>query len=187
VTRDAQAVEFQVDGQPVGAAAGYPVSGTGNVAVPCDGREHLVELFASGAGGRVGVARHVNTSNGPPPSTAPSITRFDLLDDVTCSGGTVEVPAAWVTQNAQAVNFSVDGQPLSAAAGFSVIGAGKVPVPCDGDKHKVTLTATGTGAPASLSRSVNTSISSPGITTGPTTPPATDVPTTLPVTPTTGE
>jgi hypothetical protein len=175
-TRHAQTVEFQVDGQPVSAGAGYPVSGVGKVAVPCDGSEHLVVLSASGPGGQVSVARQVNTSNSPPPSTAPSISRFDLLDDVTCSGDTVEVSAAWVTQNAQAVNFSVDGQPLPAAAGFPVAGAGRIAVPCDGNAHKVTLTATGTGAPASLSRSVNTSISSSSSTTAPTMPPETTVP-----------
>src|SRR6185437_11761773 len=115
------------------------------------------------------LARHVNTSNAPPPPTAPSITRFDLLDDVTCSGATVEVSAAWVTQNSQAVNFSVDGQPLPAAAGFPVTGVGRIAVPCDGQSHKVTLTATGTGAPAALSRSVNTTVAAPS---SPTTVPA---------------
>jgi hypothetical protein len=108
--------------------------------------------------------------------TAPSITRFDLLDDVVCGGGTVAVSAAWVTQNATAVNFSVDGQPLPAAAGFPVTGVARIPVPCDGNAHKVTLTATGSGAPASLSRSVNTSISSPD-TTVPAPPPTTVEPT----------
>src|SRR6476660_3970759 len=34
-TRDAQKVEFQVDRQPL--SAGYPLSGIGNVVVPCDG------------------------------------------------------------------------------------------------------------------------------------------------------
>ena len=160
-TQNAQTVSFSVDGQPVSAGAGYPVSGVGKVPVPCDGREHLVLLVASGQGGQVSLARHVNTSNSPPPPTAPSITRFDLLDDVTCSGTTVEVSAAWVTQNTQAVNFSVDGQPLPAAAGFPVTGVGRIPVPCDGAAHKVTLTATGTGAPAALSRSVNTTVAAP--------------------------
>jgi hypothetical protein len=173
LTRDAQSVAFEVDGQPVPVGAGHPVSGIGNVPVPCDGREHRVVLVASGSGGRVSVARHVNTSNTAPPSGTPSITRFDLLDDVSCTRGTVDVPAAWTTQNAQAVNFSVDGQPLPAAAGFSVSGVGNIAVPCDGNAHKVTLTATGTGAPASLSRSVNTVVSSSGGTTGTTTPPTT--------------
>ena len=160
-TQNAQTVSFSVDGQPVSAGAGYPVSGVGKVPVPCDGREHLVLLVASGQGGQVSLARHVNTSNSPPPPTAPSISRFDVLDDVTCSGTTVEVSAAWVTQNTQAVNFSVDGQPLPAAAGFPVTGVGRIPVPCDGAAHKVTLTATGTGAPAALSRSVNTTVAAP--------------------------
>jgi hypothetical protein len=171
-TRGAQTVNFQVDGQPVSAGAGYPVSGVGKVPVPCDGREHLVTLFAAGQGGQVSLARHVNTSNAPPPPTAPTITRFDILDDVTCSGATVEVSAAWVTQNAQAVNISVDGQPLPAAAGFPVTGVGRIAVPCDGNAHKVTLTATGTGTPAALSRSVNTTVAAAPLTTA-TTPVAT--------------
>jgi hypothetical protein len=164
-TRDAQTVEFQVDGQPVGAGAGYPVSGTGNVAVPCDGREHEILLVASGPRGGASLSRHVNTSNTPPPSGSPSISRFDVLGDVTCTGTTVEVAASWATQNAQAVNFSVDGQPLPLAAGFPVTGSGNIPVPCDGAAHKVTATATGTGTSASASRSVNTSTSSGGTTT----------------------
>jgi hypothetical protein len=184
-TRNAQTVNFQVDGQPVGAGAGYPVNGVGNVAVPCDGRAHQVTLVAAGPGGQVGASRQVNTSNSPPPVTAPSITRFDLLDDVACGGGTVEVSAAWVTQNAQAVNFSVDGQPLPAAAGFPVTGVARIPVPCDGNAHTVTLTATGSGAPASLSRSVNTNISAQA-TTVPAPPPTTVVEPTPTTTPTPG-
>jgi hypothetical protein len=168
-TRDVQTVEFQVDRQPVGAGAGYPVTGIGNVPVPCDGKSHTVVLAASGSGGRVSVARQVNTSTTPPPSTAPTIRRFDVLDDVTCSGATVDAPAAWLTQNAQAVNFSVDGQPLPAAAGFPVSGVGNVAVPCDGQSHTVTLTATGAGDSVSLSRSVNTSTSSSATTTTSTT------------------
>jgi hypothetical protein len=165
-TQGAQSVSFSVDGQPVSAGAGYPVSGVGKIPVPCDGREHLVTLAATGPGGQVGLARHVNTSNAPPPPAAPVISRFDVLDDVTCSGATVEVSAAWVTQNTQAVNFAVDGQPLSAAAGYPASGVGRIPVPCDGAAHKVTLTATGTGTPAALSRSVNTTVAAPS---GPTT------------------
>src|SRR4051794_8278386 len=138
-TRNAQEVKFQVDNSLL--TAGYPTSGTGTIQVPCDGREHSVVLQATGAGGQAAIARHVNTSNSPPPSTAPSITAFDLLEDVTCTGSSVEVAAGWSTTNAQAVNFSVDGQPLPAGAGFPVTGAGNVAVPCDGKSHKVTLTA----------------------------------------------
>jgi hypothetical protein len=169
-TRNVQTVEFQVDHQPVSAGAGYPVNGIGNVPVPCDGKSHTVVLVGFGSGVQVSVARQVNTSNSAPPSTAPTVQRFDILDDVTCSGSTVNAPAAWHTQNAQAVNFSVDGQPLPAAAGFPVSGVGNIAVPCDGRSHTVTLTATGSGASASLSRSVNTSTTSGGTTTTTTTP-----------------
>jgi len=142
-TRNAREVKFQVDNSLL--SAGYPTNGVGDIVVPCDGREHSVVLQATGAGGQAAIARHVNTSNSPPPSTAPSVTAFDLLEDVTCTGSTVEVAAGWSTTNAQAVNFSVDGQPLPAAAGFPVTGAGNIQVPCDGKSHKVTLTATSEG------------------------------------------
>jgi hypothetical protein len=164
-----QTVEFEVDRQPVSAGAGYPVNGIGNVPVPCDGKSHTVVLAAFGSGVQVSVARQVNTSNSPPPSDAPTIRRFDILDDITCSGSTVDAPGAWLTQNAQAVNFSVDGQPLPAAAGFPVSGVGNVAVPCDGHSHTVTLTATGSGASASLTRAVNTIDSSSSTTTTTTT------------------
>jgi len=167
-TRNARAVTFEVDGGPVTAGAGYPLSGTGNVAVPCDGKEHEVALVASGTGGRASVSRQVNTSTSPPPVGAPLISRFHLLEDVTCPGGTAEVAASWLTQNTQAVNFSVDGQPLPAAAGFPTSGTGNIAVPCDGNDHKVTLTATGTGPAAASSRSVNTTVSTAPVT--PTTP-----------------
>jgi hypothetical protein len=170
-TRNAQSVVFEVDGAPVTAGAGYPLSGTGNAQVPCDGKEHEVALVASGPGGRASVSRQVNTSTSPPPVGAPLITRFHVLEDVTCPGGTAEVAASWVTQNAQAVSFSVDGQPLPAAAGFPTSGTGNIAVPCDGSDHKVTLTATGTGPAAASSRSVNTTVStSPTSPTLPTSP-----------------
>jgi hypothetical protein len=174
-TRNAQTVAFEVDGGPVTAGAGYPLSGTGNVAVPCDGKEHEVALVASGQGGRASVSRQVNTTTSPPPVGAPLIVRFHMLEDVTCPGGTAEVAAAWATQNAQAVNFSVDGQPLPAAAGFPTTGTGNIAVPCDGTDHKVTLTATGTGPAAASSRSVNTTVSTTPISP---TSPVTVAPTT---------
>ena len=167
-TRNAQAVTFEVDGGPVTAGAGYPLSGTGNVAVPCDGKEHEVALVASGTGGRASVSRQVNTSTSPPPVGAPLISRFHVLEDVTCPGGTTEVAASWLTQNTQTVSFSVDGHPLPAAAGFPTSGTGNIAVPCDGNDHKVTLTATGTGPAAASSRSVNTTVSTAPVT--PTTP-----------------
>jgi hypothetical protein len=179
-TRNAQAVVFEVDGAPMTAGAGYPLSGTGNAQVPCDGKEHEVALVASGPGGRASVSRQVNTSTSPPPVGAPLITRFHVLEDVTCPGGTAEVAASWLTQNTQAVSFSVDGQPLPAAAGFPTTGTGNIAVPCDGNDHKVTLTATGTGPAAATSRSVNTTVST--TPTAPTSPSVATSVTTVPTT-----
>ncbi len=180
-TRHARTVEFEVDGAPVTAGAGYPLSGTGNVSVPCDGKEHEVALVASGPDGQVSVSRQANTSNAPPPVGAPLVTRFSLLEDVSCTGGTAEVAASWLTQNTQAVSFSVDGQPLPAAAGFPTSGTGNIAVPCDGSDHKVTLTATGTGPAAAASRSVNTTVSTPP--TSPATPASPTPSITLPTSP----
>jgi hypothetical protein len=50
-TTGAESVEFSVDGQPVPADAGQPLSGSGDVPVPCDGSSHEVTLTASGSGG----------------------------------------------------------------------------------------------------------------------------------------
>lgn len=157
-TRGAQTVSFEVDGQAPGAGAGYPVSGTGDIPVPCDGREHEVEIVAAAGGTQVTRSAHVNTSGGPPPAGSPAISNFQILGDVSCpSGPSVDVAASWTTTDADAISFSVDGQPLPAAAGFAPSGSGEVPVPCDGRAHKVTLTASGQGgAQAALSRSVNT-------------------------------
>ena len=117
-TRGAQAVSFEVDGQPLSAAAGYATSGTGNIPVPCDGREHQIVLVATEAGQQASKAESVNTQTAPPPEQAPKVTAFQVLDDVSCPGGSpIAVAAAWVTQNATTVSFSVDGEPLSAAAG----------------------------------------------------------------------
>lgn len=51
-TSGAESVSFAVDGEPVPADAGQPLSGDGNIPVPCDGSAHDVTLTASGAGGQ---------------------------------------------------------------------------------------------------------------------------------------
>jgi hypothetical protein len=177
-TRGAQTVSFEVDGQPLSAAAGYATSGTGNIPVPCDGREHQILLVAADAGQQASKSEHVNTQNAPPPPEAPKVTAFQVLGDVSCPGGApISVAAAWATQNATTVSFSVDGEPLSAAAGYPTTGTGNIPVPCDGRAHKVTITAGGAtpGSQASLSRSVDTEPFAPVV---PETPTATATPTT---------
>lgn len=181
-TRGAQAVSFEVDGRPLPAAAGYPVSGTGNVPVPCDGAEHAIELIASDGARTAERTQHVNTSNSTPPSGAPTVASFQILADITCPGGApIPVAASWSTRDATTVSFAVDGQPLSAAAGYPTTGAGNIPVPCDGRAHKVTLTAANAANQTdSSSRSVNTTPYAP---VPPTSTPVTPPP--LPPTPTT--
>jgi hypothetical protein len=181
-TRGAQTVSFEVDGQPLSAAAGYATSGTGNIPVPCDGREHQILLVATNAGQQASKSEHVNTQNAPPPPEAPKVTSFQVLGDVSCPGGSpIPVAAAWVTQNATTVSFSVDGEPLSAAAGYPTTGTGNIPVQCDGRAHKVTITAGGAspGSQSSLSRSVDTEPFAPVVPETPTatpSPPATLTP-----------
>lgn len=186
-TRGAQAVSFEVDGRPLPAAAGYPVSGTGDIPVPCDGAEHAIELVASDGTRTAERTQHVNTSNATPPSGAPTIASFQIHADVTCPGGaSVPVAASWSTQNATTVSFAVDGQPLSAAAGYPTTGAGPVPVPCDGRAHKVTLTAANAANQTdSSSRSVNTTPYAPvPPASAPVTPPPLPPTATPPPTPT---
>jgi hypothetical protein len=80
------------------------------------------------------------------PSPGPRYVSFQVVSAVTCSrGSTVPVPAIWHFVGAQAVSFSVDGQPLSAAAGYPPSGTGNVPVPCDGGRHEIWLFAYGSG------------------------------------------
>lgn len=185
-TRDARTVSFEVDGEPLPAAAGYPVSGTGNVPVPCDGKEHAIELVAANAGQTAARTQHVNTANAPPPSNGPAVNSFQVLADVTCPGGPpVAVAASWTTQDATTVSFSVDGQPLPAAAGYPTSGAGNVPIPCDGRAHKVTLTAANAeDEQAALSRSVNTTPYAPVPPPTSSVAPVTPTAPTTPVTPT---
>lgn len=179
-TRGVSTVAFEVDGRPLPAAAGYATTGTGDLTVPCDGREHEVTLVATGEGTTVRRSQHVNTRSTAPPPGGPTVTAFQVLGDVSCPGGEqFPVAAAWATQNATTVSFSVDGQPLPAAAGYPTTGTGRIPVPCDGRAHKVTLTAANAAnATSALSRSVNTTPYAP-------VPPVTTTTTTTRVTTTT--
>jgi hypothetical protein len=80
------------------------------------------------------------------PAPGPRYVSFQVVSAVTCTRGSfVPVPAIWHFVGAQAVSFSVDGQPLSAAAGYPPSGTGNVPVPCDGGRHEIWLFAYGPG------------------------------------------
>lgn len=148
-TSDAAAVSLSVDGRPVPAGAGYPVSGTGGVPVPCDTREHTLVLTATSASGTTR-ARHSATVNTVPrraPAVRPAVTRLAMPTRVGCPAGAVDtdVAVAWRTRGAQAVQFVLDGEPVPAQAGLPINGAGNLPVPCDGTTHMFTLVASGTG------------------------------------------
>ena len=146
-TTDATAVDFSVDGQPLPAAAGYPTSGKGNVPVPCDSGTHEVTLQATGDGS-ISESITVGTVEKAKPVTRPIIRTMSAPSAVTCSGDTTDVELTWTTENARAVEITVDGQPLPADAGQPVNGGGEVPVPCDGKVHDIGLIAYGAGSSA---------------------------------------
>src|SRR5689334_9988669 len=76
------------------------------------------------------------TSSSAPVATGPAILAFQIIDDVSCSGAQASVPVSWLTRDARTVEFEVDGQPVSAGAGYPLNGIGNVPVPCDGREHR---------------------------------------------------
>lgn len=180
ITKGATAVSFDVDAVVVPGGPGFPVSGTASLPVSCDGKAHAVTLTASAGGVSVKRTVHVNTTlPTPPPPGAPTITAFQILESVTCTAGQpLTVAAAWASQDATTVSFAVDGQPLPAAAGYPVTGAGQIPVPCDGEDHAVTLTVANAAAQTdALTRTVNTTVA--------VTPPPQTVTTTVTLPPTT--
>lgn len=154
-TENATSVEITVDDQPLPADAGQPVNGSSNVPVPCDGKVHAIGLIAYGQGtSAASYVVKVQTDTAEP--TTPSITAFSVPAEVTCTAGqTTEVAAKWTTANAQGVSFEVDGQPLSAAAGYPASGSGNVPVPCDNREHTITISTSGGGTTVSRSLTVN--------------------------------
>jgi hypothetical protein len=121
--------------QPTNVLVGQLTSGTWAVldldVIPCNiaPKAVLVDLF-----------------HGCFPASGPKFVSFQVVSAVTCTRGSqVPVPAIWHFVGAQAISFSVDGQPLSAAAGYPPSGTGNVPVPCDGGRHEIWLFAYGRG------------------------------------------
>ena len=104
-----------------------------------------VAVTACGSNGSSNATSTAATST-PVAATGPAITALDGPAEVTCSTGQATVPLTWATSNATAVDFSIDGQPLSAAAGYPTTGTGNVPVDCDNGTHQITLTAQGDGS-----------------------------------------
>lgn len=144
-TRAADSVAVEVDGSPLSADAGRALSGSTAVPVPCDDATHTITLTAFGAG-TAAASHSVEVRTVPrPPAGTPVIEALTAPAEVSCTGSQTAVTVRWATRDAEAVSFSVDGQPVPAGAGYPPSGSGNVPVPCDDGEHTVTLDATGDG------------------------------------------
>ncbi len=152
-TDNATSVEITVDNQRLPADAGLPVDGSSEVPVPCDGKVHDIGLIAYGQGSSAAsYVVKVKTATSEP--TAPAITAFSVPAEVSCTAGqSTPVGVTWTTENTEGVSFEVDGQPLSAAAGYPASGSGNVPVPCNNREHTITISTSGGGT--TVSRSLN--------------------------------
>ena len=141
-----QGVSFEVDGQPLSAAAGYPASGSGNIPVPCDNREHVITISTSG-GGRPWSSRTltVDMVAKTAPVLRPAITVFTMPVRVPCTVNPRPVMAKYRTVNANYIAFQLDGVAIPNLGTLPRNGAVKLPIPCDGTQHKVTLVAEGQG------------------------------------------
>lgn len=147
-TSNAEGVSFAVDGQSVPAGAGYPASGRGSVAVPCDNADHTVTLTAGGAGGTS--VEHEGTVHTVPrraPAARPAVTLLTMPSRIGCTTGesAAQVRVEWRTRNTEAVAFHLDGEPLPGQGALPVRGSAGLTVPCDGSRHIFTLVAEGTG------------------------------------------
>lgn len=144
-TKNADGVEFSVDGQPLSAAAGFPASGSGNVPVPCDNTSHAIALSTSGGGTTVTRTLTVDMVRKTAPVLRPAITVFTMPVRVPCTIDPKKVVANWRTQNADYVAVQLDGVAVPKLGTLPRNGAAKIPVPCDGTQHKVTLVVEGQG------------------------------------------
>jgi hypothetical protein len=141
-TKDAEAVDPEIDGQAVGAQAGYdPDSGTMNFPYLCPG-PHTLTIAATGNNQTVSKSQKV-TSTGSA-SGKPEIVTFDGPSTVSCSGGgTKTVSFQYETQNATTVGPEVDGEPVGAQAGYDPhSGTMNFPYVCPGP-HTLTIDAGG--------------------------------------------
>ncbi len=168
-TENVQAVSFAVDDEPVPANAGEPVSGDGDVPVPCDGSDHRITLTgAARDGDDVSHSLIVHAVPDAPPVTRPAIVRLTMPTRVGCAAGADEaqVRVAWRTRNATGVRFMLDGQPVGTPAPLPANGTGALPVPCDGDRHRFTLVADSTGnSEAQVRRPISAVATGGGTTT----------------------
>ncbi|MBA3717484.1 MAG: hypothetical protein H0W87_04560 [Actinobacteria bacterium] len=153
-TKNAEAVDPEIDGQAVGAQAGYdPGSGTMNFPYVCPG-PHTLTISATGNNQTVSKSARV-TSTGSA-AGKPEIVTFDGPSTVSCTGTeTKTVSFQYETTNATTVDPEIDGQAVGAQAGYDP-GSGTMNFPyvCPGP-HTVTISAGGAnGQTASKSATV---------------------------------
>jgi uncharacterized protein (DUF952 family) len=152
-TKDAEAVDPEIDGQAVGAQAGYdPDSGTMNFPYVCPG-PHTLTISATGNNKTVTKSAKVSSTGSA--AGKPEIVTFDGPSTVSCTGTeTKTVSFQYETKNAEAVDPEVDGEAIGAQAGYDPdSGTMTFPYQCPGP-HTMTITASGTGGQASKSATV---------------------------------
>jgi hypothetical protein len=142
-TKDAEAVDPEIDGQAVGAQAGYdPDSGTMNFPYLCPG-PHTLTISATGNNQTIIESQKV-TSTGSA-TGKPEVVAFDGPSTVTCKGDeTVTVDFQYETKNATTVDPEIDGEAVGAQAGYDPhSGTMSFPYQCPGP-HTLTIDIGGT-------------------------------------------
>jgi hypothetical protein len=162
-TKNATAVDPEIDGQAVGAQAGYdPKSGTMSFPYECPG-PHTLTIDAGGANGQSTTKSATVTSTSGGNTSLPQILEFKGPDVASCgaSGETVTLSYTYRTKNAKAVEPSIDGENPGAQAGYDPVqGVMKFAYVCPGP-HTMTITAFGANN-TSTSKSVDVAPSSSG-------------------------
>lgn len=163
-TKNATAVDPEIDGQAVGAQAGYdPASGTMSFPYVCPG-PHTLTIDVSGANGQnVTKSAKVVPEGGGGGQGTPQILEFNGPDTASCgsAGDTVTLSYSYRAKNATAVGPEIDGQNPGAQAGYNPVhGVMRFDYICPGP-HTLTITAFGKGS-ASTSQSVDVNPSSAG-------------------------
>jgi hypothetical protein len=160
-TKNATTVDPEIDGQPVGAQAGYdPHRGTMSFPYVCPG-PHTLTIDAGGANGQSAQKSARVTSGGA--STKPQVLEFNGPDTASCgtSGNTVTLSYSYRTKNATAVEPEIDGENPGAQAGYNPShGVMRFAYVCPGP-HTLTITAFGKNN-QSTSESVDVAPSSAG-------------------------
>jgi uncharacterized protein YjbI with pentapeptide repeats len=93
-----------------------------------------------------------------PPANAPVVTGFNVPGVYTCAPGqqAATIAVSWTTQNAQSVNWYIDGSATSQDPGTGPNGSGNLgPLACNGSPHTVSIDAVGNGQTATKSATVN--------------------------------